>query len=79
MLLYLEVASFPCSSPAFCRILYQKKNGVDDLIMHGFMCGLGKWIITHTHHLRAFNFAKDRVAFLIVTALDAAQDDRKES
>jgi len=32
-----------------------------------------------THRLRAFMFARDRVAFLIVTALDAAQDDKKES
>jgi len=46
--------------------------------MHGFMHGLGNQIITHTHCLRTFNSARDRVSLLTVTALDATQDDRKE-
>ena len=41
------------------------------------MCGLDNQIITHTHHLGAFNRAGDRVTLLTVTALDAAQYDRK--
>jgi len=47
--------------------------------MCGFMRGLGNQIITHAHHLGAFIHARDRVALLTVTALDAAQDGRKES
>ena len=43
------------------------------------MRGLGDQIIAHACCLRAFNRARDRVALLIVTVLDAAQDDRKES
>ena len=46
--------------------------------MHGFMCGLGNQIIAYAHRLRAFNHAKDRVALSTVTALDAAQNDRRE-
>jgi len=44
--------------------------------MYGFMCGLGNQIITHVHHLGAFNHAGE-VTSLNVTALDAAQYDRK--
>jgi len=40
--------------------------------MRSFMSGLGNRIITHAHHLRAFNCAGDRVTLLTVTALDAA-------
>ena len=43
------------------------------------MRGLGDQIIAHACCLRAFSRARDRVALLIVTVLDAAQDDRKES
>jgi len=43
------------------------------------MCGLGNRIIAHALRLRAFNRARGRVTLLNVTALDAAQDDRKES
>ena len=46
---------------------------------YGFMCGLCNQIIAYVHHLRAFSHAGDRVALLTVTALDVAQDDRKES
>ena len=46
--------------------------------MRGFMCGLGNQIIAHAHRLRAFNHARDRVALSTVSALDAAQDDRRE-
>ena len=47
--------------------------------MHGFMRGLGNQIIAHARRLRAFNHARERVALLIVTVLDTAQDDRNES
>jgi len=40
--------------------------------------GLGNQIIAHTHRLRAFIRARDRVALSTVTVLDAAQDDRRE-
>jgi len=46
--------------------------------MCGFMCGLGNQIIAHAHHLGAFICARDRLALLTITALDA-QDGRKES
>ena len=39
--------------------------------MRGFMHGLGDQINAHTHHLRAFYHARDRVALSTVTALDA--------
>jgi len=42
------------------------------------MCGLGNQIVAHAHRLRAFNLARDRVALSTVTALDAAQDNRRE-
>jgi len=42
--------------------------------MRGFMRGLGNQMITHAHHLRAFNHARDRVVLLTVTALDIVQD-----
>jgi len=47
--------------------------------MHGFMCGLDNRTIAYTRRLRVFNCVRDTVAFLTVTVLDAAQDDRKES
>jgi len=47
--------------------------------MRGCMRGLGNRIIAHAHHLGAFIHARDRVALLTVTVLDAAQDGRKES
>jgi len=43
------------------------------------MHSLGNRIIAHARHLGAFIHARDRVALLTVTALDAAQDGRKES
>ena len=46
--------------------------------MHGFMCGLGNRIITYACHLKTFNRARDRVALLTVTVLDAIQVVRKE-
>jgi len=46
--------------------------------MHGFMCGLGNQTIARAHRLRVCNCARDRVAMSTVTALDAAQVDRKE-
>jgi len=47
--------------------------------MHGFTCGLGNQTIARAHHLRVCNCARDRVAMSTVTALDAAQVDRKGS
>ena len=39
----------------------------------------GNQIITHACHLRVVNCARDRVALLTAIALDATQDERKES
>ena len=47
--------------------------------IYGFICGLGNQVIAHTRHPQVFNHARDRIALLTVTVLDAAQYDRKES
>jgi len=45
--------------------------------MRGFMRGFGNRIIAHARRLIQYRVV--RVALLIVAALDAAQDDRKEA
>jgi len=47
--------------------------------MRGFMRGFGNRIIAHARRRRAYIRAGDRVALLTFTALDAAQNDRKEA
>ena len=76
----VRLASFPGSSPAFCRILYKSGERAWKIsscarcrTMHGF----GNRIIAHTFVNRCqFNRAGD---MLTVSALDAAQHDSKES
>jgi len=51
----------------------------DQYLSEFIMCGLGNQIVAHAHRLRAFNCARDRVALSTVTALDAAQNDRRDS